>query len=298
MKTAICTIGTESHLFKSKALLSSLERHSSADRFCLLTDARSLPEPVCGETYHTPEILTSPLASALKKKYRGNALRWSCKPLYLLYLLELGYDRVIYVDNDICFFSPADFLFEELENVSVMLTPHFYAASPGKSANWFEANFWVGLYNAGFVGATQNGLPALYWWAECCLYNVKQSAWRGLFDDQKYLDLLPVVFDDVKILKHKGCNVAGWNIETCPRTLRDGYPRIADRWLVVFVHFTPLTFTNILSGKDPALAGLLETYLHALKEWNPRYSPEPRRRYRDYLLYLRHTRWRFIRFFE
>ena len=217
-----------------------------------------------------------------------------------MHLLDAGYEKVIYVDNDICFFSPADFLFDELDGTSIMLTPHFYPITAYKNQNWLEANYRVGLYNAGFIGATAKGLPALEWWASCCLYNIKQSAWRGLFDDQKYLDLLPVVYEDVKILKHKGCNVAGWNIDMCPRVEVNGQVYIDGKWPIVFIHFTSLTFRNILSGTDMGLSGYLDEYVDSLKKEYPQFSAplQLKRSFKDYLLYFRHIRWRITRFFE
>ena len=299
-KTAVCTISTQSHVFKSKALLSSVRRYSSADLFCLLTDSDSVPASVCDETYHTLDVLSGSLAYEIKKKYRGNKLRWSCKPLYISYLLKHGYNSVIYVDNDIYFFSSPDFIVDELEHASVLLTPHYYSASPEKEQNWLEANFRVGLYNAGFIGVSTGGLSAMEWWAACCLYNVKQSAWRGLFDDQKYLDLMPINFEGVKILKHKGCNVAGWNIEQCPRTQVNGQWVIDGKFPIVFIHFAALTFRNVLAGKDAGLSAFFKEYIAALKKQNPAYSEdaELRRTYNDYLLYFRHLRWRITRFFE
>lgn len=299
-KTAVCTISTQSHIFKSKALLLSVCQYFNTDLYCLITDGGELPESICGESYHHLDILSDSLSIDIKKKYTGNKLRWSCKPLYLIYLLNEGYDKVIYVDNDIYFFSPADFLFDELEGASVLLTPHYYSTNTNENQNWLEANYRVGLYNAGFVGATQKGLSALKWWASCCLYNVKQSSWRGLFDDQKYLDLLPVIYDDVKVLKHKGCNVAGWNIEMCPRTEVSGEVLVDVKWPVVFIHFTPLTFNNILTKVDGKLTSHLETYISTLKTHFPHFSiaSELKNNFKDYLLYFRHLRWRITRFFE
>jgi len=300
VKTAVCTITTKSHFFKSRSLLRSAHKHLHADLFCLVTDDNQFPSPVCGEIYHSLDVLSGSLAGEVKNKYTGNKLRWACKPLYMMYLLGAGYDKVIYVDNDICFFSSANFLFDELDNTSILLAPHFYPTDTRKDQHWLEANYRVGLYNAGFIGATSKGFPALEWWASCCLYNIKKSAWRGLFDDQKYLDLLPVIYDDVKVLKHKGCNVAGWNMDMCPRIEVDGQIYIDGRWPIVFIHFTPLTFRNILSYLDIGLSSYLEEYVNNLKKEQPQFTAtsQLKRSLNDYLLYFRHIRWRIIRFFE
>lgn len=300
-KTALCTISTRSHIFKSKVLLESARRYTQADLFCLLTDTVELPSALCGETYHTLDVLQGETAAAIKRKYKGNKLRWACKSLYLMHLLDAGYEKVVYVDNDICFFSSADFLYERLENASVLLTPHHYPFDPIDKPNWLEANFRVGLYNAGFVGVSTKGRKAMEWWAGCCLYNVKQSAWRGLFDDQKYLDLLPIIFEGVEVTSHKGCNVAGWNLDVSRRVKNaEGEATIDGKWPIVFIHFAATTFRQVLAGNDTALAPYLQRYTQALQTQNPSYSEQRElvRKTSDYLLYLRYILWRITRALE
>ena len=300
MRTAFCTISTQSHIFKAKVLLKSIREHSNTDLFCLLTDSNNTPTPHCGETYHTLDVLTSPNALHIKGKYRGNKLRWACKSLYLSYLLQQGYDAVIYADNDTYFFTSPEFLFRKLSESSVLLTPHFYQMD-ASSPIWLEANYTVGLYNAGFIGVSQGGAKAMDWWADCCLYNIKKARWRGLFDDQKYLDLLPVVFENIEVLKHKGCNVAGWNMVLSPRsTDAMGELLLGGAWPLVFMHFAPTTFRAILSGEDPLLRSHMHAYVDGLKGVNSNYrlSSDLRRSPSDFFLYFRYIRWQLARIFE
>lgn len=298
-KTAICTISSYSHIFKAKVLLSSARKYVDTDLFCLVVDGTDETiSSYSGETYHSLSVLDTDLAKKIRQKYNSDKLRWACKPLYLMYLLTVGYERVIYVDNDIYFCSAPGFLFDELEQASVLLTPHYYSPSPEKNQNWFEANFWIGLYNAGFVGVSLKGMDVMEWWAKCCLYNIKKSSFRGLYDDQKYLDLAPILFEGVKVLRHKGCNVAGWNIEICPREMQEAGVYVERRYPVVFVHFTPLTFENILQGKDPAMESIMNDYVNQLRSHNFNYEIEKSCKQRDYVMYIRYLIWRLIRFFE
>lgn len=280
MKTALCTISTQSHLFKSFALFDSVMPFSGTDLCCLVTDANhhQLKE---GVVFHHLHDLTADLAQTIQQKYTNDKLRWSLKPVYVQFLLEQGYDRVIYVDNDIFFFSSPDFLFEKLAHSSFLLTPHFYKADPTKEQNWLEANFRVGLYNAGFFGANKNAVPALEWWAECCVYEVKKVYWRGLFDDQKYLDLVPVQFDDVEIVKHTGCNLAGWN---------DWNYWSKEDESVVFIHFAELTMEKF-SVNTHVLNKYYHQYISALKKYQANFEWKKNRRsvnyFRNALYYLR-----------
>lgn len=173
------------------------------------------------------------------------------KPVFLKQLLGTA-EKVIYVDNDIYFFSDPVSLFDKLDTNQALLTPHFYASDPVKEQNWLEANFRVGLYNAGFFGASKDATALLDWWAKCCLYAIKKSFWRGLFDDQKYLDLLPVIFEKVGLLKHKGCNVAGWNYKNYAVT-RHNKSFFLNGDPLVFIHFAELSMIEFSKSGNPLL---------------------------------------------
>lgn len=297
LKTAICTISTQSHIFKSKALHHSLLPFFDGDFCCLVTDARALSWGN-DAIIHDLDFLSDESAVALKKKYTDDKLRWSLKPVYLKFLLELGYDHVIYVDNDIFFYSSPDFLFEKLRTASFLVTPHFYKADPTNDQHWLEANFRVGLYNAGFIGVSHNGIPILDWWANCCLYNVKKAYWRGLFDDQKYLDLVPVLFDDVEILKHKGCNLAGWNYQNYSISRNAENHLLLNGDPLVFIHFADLSMREF-AAKECLIHQEFNDYLLALKmmnsSWELNTSKFERRNLRSFFYYLR---WRLVRLFD
>jgi lipopolysaccharide biosynthesis glycosyltransferase len=262
MKTAICTISTQSHIFKSYTLYKSILPFFDGDFFCLISDSK-IEKWEDNITIHNLEILQSEIAVSIIKKYKGDKLRWALKPIYLKYLLQKGYDKVIYVDNDIFFFQSPNYLFEMLNNYSVLLTPHFYPTNPKNNQNWLEANFRIGIYNAGFIGINQKAIPFLDWWGVCCLYNLKKSYWRGLFDDQKYLDLVPIIFEDVFIIKDSGYNQAGWN---------DGYRMKklggANLQTVVFVHFAEITLQRFSVINSPFYKLYVE-YIKEIKKNNP-----------------------------
>jgi hypothetical protein len=188
------------------------------------------------------------------------------KPVWICFLLE-KFESVIYIDNDIAFFSDPQFLFDELMQYNILLTPHRYPLSAQKDQYWLENHLKYGLFNGGFVAAHQRAKKTIEWWAECCLYRCEKNFWRGLYDDQKYLDLFPILEPNTKILEHKGCNVAGWNIANCPRTVKNGEV-LAGGYPVVFVHFNHFTIRMIVEGEDPLLQPLWQQYFHSLKKFN------------------------------
>lgn len=269
-----CTISTVSHLFKTYALADSIASGGGLLNVLLIDgdkqDARVSPSNV--SFYYLADV-NKGVGKELILKYKRNKdkLRWALKSVFMNYLLD-KYSKIIYVDNDIYFFGNYSFLFDALNTSTMLLTPHFYSADPTKEQNWLEANYRVGLYNAGFIGANKDAKPALDWWAACCLYNIKKSFWRGLFDDQKYLDLLPIHFDNVNVLKNKGCNLAGWNYNTVQLS-RDGKNEIVveNKFPLVFIHFAELSMLEF-SKPNSYVFNEYTKYMEALRGYNKAYT--------------------------
>src|SRR5258708_40264165 len=84
----------------------------------------------------------------------------------------------------------------------------------------------------------------LDWWKAHLVENCAVDLENGIFVDQKYCDLLPSYFDNVKLLKHPGYNVAYWNL-LHRRVYRD---RDSGEWRVNAV---PLRFFHF-SGVVPS----------------------------------------------
>jgi hypothetical protein len=163
------------------------------------------------------------------------------------------------------------FLFEKLSRSHVLLTPHWRPFEPpGASTSHTYAknylyNFRDGFFNAGVVGASNGGVSAMRWWAGACAFRCEKDFANGLYDDQRYLDVLPSFFDRVEVLHHRGCNIAGWNRLQCERTQApDGRLLIDGEWDPVFVHFAIGTIRSISLGHDPLLRPLFDEYMECL----------------------------------
>lgn len=264
MKYHFCTITTESHLFKCFALADSIAAYGGFLNV-LVTDSINVKDDKTplNISFNYLSDLTTDLAQKIKIKHQKTKdhLRWSLKPIYLSFLLQEE-NKVIYVDNDIFFYNNFNFLFEDLEIHPILLTPHHYNFDTEKNQNWLEANFRVGLYNAGFVAANQDALKTLEWWAKACLYRCEKNYWRGLFDDQKYLDLFPIIEPETKIIRHKGCNVAAWNQDTIVRTYQNGRHLINNSFSLIFYHFNNYSL-KFLSEEDP----IFKEYIAVLEKY-------------------------------
>lgn len=259
MKEILCTISTNSHLYKAYTLADSIKDYQL---HVLVVDDFDISMNTSNNVFlYNLDVLNDKRDTDLieKYKYSNDKLRWSLKPCFMKFLLK-NYDKVIYVDNDIYFFKPPSFLFDELETFSLLLTPHYYENNPLKNQNWLEATLKMGLYNAGFIACNKNALKALDWWANCCLYRCEKNIWRGLWDDQKYLDLIPIIQPQTKVLTHRGCNVAEWNSKTSNRELINGEIIVNGKFPIVFYHFNNFSINNL--DKE---SSLFVEYFKALK---------------------------------
>ncbi len=266
----VATIVTRNFLFKALALRNSMVRFGALDFHILLAsggdEAENCRVALCDQGIYLHdlfEVYSPSEIEALTGRYEpeSDALRWSSKSAFLRFLLEdLGYSGAIYADCDLYFVDDPGFLFELLKVHAVLLTPHWRPLLPEPDPVQYYCNFTDGLYNAGFIGASRSGIPALMWWHGRCCHRCEIDKAYGLYVDQKYLDLLPVHFDGVHVLKHPGCNVAEWNRAFLKRTTIDGRIHIDGRWPLVFIHFTHLTIEHIEAGDDSQLSTILAAY--------------------------------------
>lgn len=219
------------------------------------------------------DLEESELTQKIYSKYSNNnmdALRWSMKPVVMNYLLQKEYERVIYVDWDIHFFNDFNFLFEDLKKCNLLLSPHWRCSDPILDLETFKLNFLDGIYNGGFVGSSRGGISALEYWAKLCLFNCEVNRNAGFYVDQRYLDLLPTRFDEIKSITHKGCNIANWNTLDCRRVVQQsGEVLINDEFPIVFIHFT----NSLLKGaylwkNDTPLIPYIEKYRDNLLQYN------------------------------
>lgn len=286
-----CTLTTESHIYKCRALAESLKVFGY-DLYVCQVDKCIGNASYSESLYKTTELNDLGEESViLNKMYGSDKFRWSLKPVLMRYLLTKTSNHVVYVDNDFYFFNDPSEIKRQLEVFDILLTPHLYINEPFEQPNWFEANYRVGLYNAGFIASNLNGLEALEWWSRCCIYNIKKSAWRGLYDDQKYLDLMPIKFPNTGILSASVFNVAGWN----DWQFENQKEQDVD---IVCVHFADLTLRKF-SGPNHVMNKCFLDYQKALGTYKSKSDRSlfnfDMRRLQSFLYFMI---WKFCRFFE
>ncbi len=173
-------------------------------------------------------------------KYNIIELNTALKPFTALKLLE-DYKKVIYLDPDVCVFSPLFSVISSLDEHSTVFTPHAMSPYLGSGRPGDQDLLRFGCFNLGFFAAndSSDAKILLEWWHRQCLDHCFYEPQVGLGVDQKWIDLAPAFFNGVHILKDPGLNVAFWNLHE--RRLNNS----PAGWLVNDV--TPLGFVHFSS---------------------------------------------------
>ncbi len=275
---AIFTACSANYLTKAMAMcLSVLDHESAATPVILLVDARrevQIRDPrvriVWAEDLGFPDYLKCAF------KYNIIELNTALKPFMALRLLE-AFDRVIYLDPDICVYAPLAPVHEALETHSTVLTPHALSPYSGAGRPSDQDLLRFGASNLGFfaVRADDHARALLTWWDLQCRTACFYEPQIGLGVDQKWLDLAPSFFEGVHLLRDPGLNVAFWNLHERRLERRDDGWVVNDAVPLRFIHFSsfvendPAAIANkqtrYPSGSRPDFALAARTYRGYLK---------------------------------
>lgn len=282
MKNAICTIVTSDYQHYAMGLFDSLldsgfhDFHFIVFVSCNKQDCQVLSQNPNVSFVFVDDLCACDLGKEIYDAYYltdMDKFRWSMKSVLILHLISTRqFEKVMCVDCDINFYTSPKFLFELLDEHTVLLTPHYRESLARNDRFNFLLMFTQGLYNAGFFAVSAKGIEVVQWWGLNCLEVCEKNDSIGQFVDQTHLNLIPIYFNDVHILKHRGCNVAGWNLSECRRTINEaGEVKINDEFDVVFIHFTGNTVKNIRFGNDRLLEPHLVKYIERLQKYKPNF---------------------------
>lgn len=191
------------------------------------------------------------------------------KPFYAKLLLNKGFEHVFYFDPDTHAYNDLNQLIDMFGDDDVLITPHCCEDASADAEIHFNemSSLAHGLYNLGFLGLKQseNGHAVADFWSRRLLRHCADDHGRGLFTDQKWMNFVPIYFDGVKVLKHKGCNTASWNIANRPISVRDNEVFAADVPLIFF-HFSgydknvPRAMFDVFGRFNAELESLISDY--------------------------------------
>jgi len=235
-----CTYFDKNYLPRALALHASLVRHChefqlfalchdniSLDYLTYLSIPEIIPVSLLDLEKHDKELLRVKSSRSVIEYY------FTCTPAICLYVMDnyCNVDLLTYLDADLYFFSSLKPLFDELGGHSIGIIGHRFA----KKSKHFEK---YGLYNVGWLSFQRddNGIECLKWWRARCIDWCFDYLDGNKFADQKYLDDWPNMFRNVHVIKHKGANVAAWNLANYKVREQSGNVFI-DEQPLIFFHF-------------------------------------------------------------
>lgn len=244
--TATCHFATYfdvNYLPRAVALYRSLEKHAGPFTLhALCLDQASLDVIA---RLNLPHLRTVPLATleaadpellAVKPTRSIVEYYFTCTAAFLahLFLVVPGLGELTYLDADLYFYSDLAPIRAEMGEHSVLIVGHRFP----EHARELER---FGLYNVGLIvfRNTPDGRACLAWWRERCIEWCYDRLEGDRFGDQKYLERWSELFKGVVELRHKGANLAPWNLARYRITERDGTVMVDDEPLI-FYHFHKL----------------------------------------------------------
>lgn len=235
-----CTYFDRNYLSRGLALLGSLRQHAGPFHLHILcldadTHAYFLETP-------SADITPVPLTAledfdqglaAVKSGRRLVEYYFTCTPAWCRFLLNTRPEisQITYLDADLYFFQSPSRIFDELRGHSVGIIPHRFS----------DANYQArvaGIFNVGWITWRRDGtgLACLEDYRRECLQWCHDYHDGIRFADQRYLDDWPSRYPNVRVMANKGANLAPWNIDTYPLTMRAGDVFVGDDPLI-FYHF-------------------------------------------------------------
>ncbi|MDF2840273.1 MAG: hypothetical protein K0Q99_1045 [Clostridia bacterium] len=214
MLNGFCIILSKYRLYQGIALYRSLVyNHNNFRAFILCVDDEAYQMCISMNLENAillrTDELTDERLAVIKQNRRLNEYCWTLKPFFLEYVLsKYEYiDHAVYLDADICFFSDPAPMFENKHNYCALFSEHDFLEKDSE----VEKN--CGKYNSGLVifKNCKTSLDILKWWEEKCIDWCFDSIDEGKFGDQKYLDLIPRLFEGIYSISAPGVNIAPWN---------------------------------------------------------------------------------------
>lgn len=237
--TSICS----NYLPKAMTLAESVKRHCPDAHFVLCLVEREVPD-VARDFPHFDEIILAKDAGwdnfdTFMFRHSIVEASTAVKPRFMIHLTERypDADKFVYLDPDVRVYGEFVELRKLLDEHSIVLAPHLLR--PG-NIDMEISSLAHGSYNLGFlaISRSENSRRFLQWWADRLFLFCYDDKARGIFTDQKWIDLVPSFFD-CHILKHHGYDFATWSLLGSDLREVDGeYVVNGDR--LRFIHFSGL----------------------------------------------------------
>jgi hypothetical protein len=219
----VFTSAAVNYLPKVRTLCASIRRyHPEAVIHFALADERPAWLTTQGEAFdHILDISELGIPNWRNWSFKHDIVELSTaiKPFVFAHLFaKTDCARALYFDPDMVLFSRVDDILRTLDGSNLVLTPHQSRPETTYEAvidNEIGSLKW-GVFNLGFIGVRNTGESRRFtqWWADRTYEFCRADVANGLFTDQKWLNLAPIFFDGVAIIRCARHNVATWNLTT------------------------------------------------------------------------------------
>jgi glycosyltransferase involved in cell wall biosynthesis len=224
---AACTIIAKNYLAFARVLARSFQgQNPGCPFFVLLVDPIEGRFDAAVEPFHLLEArqLSIPHLKSFLFKYDVLEVSTAVKPYFLATLFdEHSIRKLIYLDPDILVLRSLTALSRMLDSCSILLTPHTTTAY-GDARKPSDLDILrAGAFNLGFLGLRATGVTRnfLEWWQRKVYHHGLLAFEKGMFVDQKWIDLVPSLFTETEILRDPTFNVAYWNLHERRLLLED-----------------------------------------------------------------------------
>jgi hypothetical protein len=157
---------------------------------------------------------------------------FTCTAAFTTYVISENrqVELITYLDADLYFFADPAPIYRELEGHSIGIIGHRFPDRMEKLNRY-------GIYNVAWVSFRKNdsGLSCLTDWRSNCIEWCYDRLEGDRFADQKYLDKWPEQYEGVRVIEHKGANLAPWNVARFHIAANDSVT--VDSQPLLFYHF-------------------------------------------------------------
>lgn len=241
-KTCFFTIVSNNYRHFARTLVASVRAYDpDLDAFVAICDGPlAESDPRDDFTEISIRDLGLPQFDRFAFQYTILELNTAIKPWVFATLFARGYERVIYFDPDIKLYGAVAPILDRLAAAQIVLTPHLTGRlDDGRKPTELQI-LQSGSYNLGFIALARTDETRRFvdWWQGKLERDCVVDIPRGLFTDQKWIDLVPGMYSGVAIERDAGWNVAYWNLNHRHVTRdADGVTRVDGRPLLFF-HFS------------------------------------------------------------
>lgn len=264
---AVATVVAKNYLSFARVLADSFRRqHSDVPFYVLLADEVDGYFDPAKESFGLLRLddLCIPDLPRFRFHYTQQELTYAATPYLLEHLLEQGFARAAFLKQESLVLGDLSPVLELMKGNSIVLTPHLLAPLGGEGGGARELNILQsGVYNVGFLGVSDR--PAarafLSWWQERLYEHCRHNVPHGMHFEQRWLDLVPALFEDVHVVRDPSFNVGHWNLPEREVGLSDEGAVTVDGGPCLFFRFSgfdpdrPHAVTRYNSRLDMASVG-------------------------------------------